>query len=182
MKKLRHIKKDTLERVALLVTIVGFPLLIISTIGVFYQLVVVEQIASSSNNIALSAMFFRDSNIAIISAIESNDPDHKTQILKENNGTFASTQLDAYLGDFETIDQAYVEGLLTEDELCTSFSYYVTATAKSEEVQNYLADNPEFFGGLKRLQVVVTNSKRKECRDSEQTNRKEPAPHRKKSN
>jgi hypothetical protein len=92
-----------------------------------------------------------------------NAIDQKTQILKEHGGEFNNTQLDNYLGDFETIDQVYGEGLLTEDQLCMSFSYYVTATAKNEEVQKYMADNPGFFSGLKKLRVVVTNSKNKNC-------------------
>jgi hypothetical protein len=163
MKKLRHIKKDTLERIALLVTIVGFPLVLISTLGVFYQLREVEKIAASSNNIALSTLFFRDSNFAIINAIESSTADHKTPILKDAGGDSNIAQLDGYLGDFETIEQAYSEGLLTDDELCRSFSYYVTATANNEEVQKYLVANPSFFDGLKRLQIAVTNTKNKEC-------------------
>lgn len=154
---------ETLERAAYIVAIVGFPLLLVSTIGVFYQLRVVTQIAASQNNIALSTMFLRDTNSAIVNVIETNAADHKTQILKEHGGKFDDTQLDAYLGDFETIDQVYREKLLTEAELCTSFSYYVVATAKNEEIQKYLAANRDFFGGLLDLKVVVTSSKNKDC-------------------
>jgi hypothetical protein len=100
-------------------------------------------------------MFLRDANTGIINAIEKRNG----KILTEHT----TTQLDNYLGDFETIDQAYREGLLTPDELCTSFSYYVTATSKNEEVQKYMAENSEFFGGLKDLEAVVKHSTNKNC-------------------
>jgi hypothetical protein len=103
-------------------------------------------------------MFLRDPNVAIIGAIERN-----AEIVKEGGGESTTTQLDSYLGDFETIDQAYSEGLLTEDEFCTSFSYYAELTAKNEKVQKYLLANPKFFDGLKHLESVVKNSKNKNC-------------------
>ncbi len=160
MKKSQHFKTETLERIAYIVAIVGFPLLLLSTIGVFYQLTEIKRIASSQNNIALSTMFLRDANAGIINAIKKKGG----EILIEHGGQYTTTQLDNYLGDFETIDQVYREGLLTEDELCTSFSYYVTATTKNEKVQKYLIENPEFFSGLKHLEAMVKNSTNKNCR------------------
>lgn len=155
MKESRQFKAETLERIAYIVAIIGFPLLLLSTIGVFYQLTEIRRVAASQNNIALSTMFLRDANTGIINAIEKKDG----KILEQ----YTTTQLDNYLGDFETIDQVYREGLLTEDELCTSFSYYVTATTQSEEVQKYVIANPGFFGGLKDLEAVVKNSTNKNC-------------------
>jgi hypothetical protein len=70
--------------------------------------------------------------------------------------------LDNYLGDFETINQVYQDRLLTEDQLCVSFSYYVTITAKNAEIQKY-AENYDFFGGLQDLTSAVTKSTDKNC-------------------
>lgn len=57
-KKRWHFSRDQLERVAFMVAIVGFPLLLISTCAVLYQFIEVRHIASSQNNILLSNLFF----------------------------------------------------------------------------------------------------------------------------
>ena len=163
MKRWWHIKTGMLERLAFIVAIVGFPLLLLSTGAVLYQFIEVRHIASSQNHIQLSILFFRDANTAIIDAIEVNAIDGKSKILKKHGGVFSNTRLDSYLGNFDTVDQAYKEGLLTEDELCRSFSYYVTATVKNEEVKQYMAENPDYFDGIKDLKAVVDKSKKKSC-------------------
>jgi hypothetical protein len=47
--------------------------------------------------------------------------------------------------------------------MCRSFSYYVTATTKNEEVKQYMAKNPDYFDGIKELKAVVDKSKKKSC-------------------
>jgi len=47
--------------------------------------------------------------------------------------------------------------------MCRSFSYYVTATLKNEEVKKYMADNPSYFDGIKDLKTAVEKSKKKNC-------------------
>lgn len=163
MKRGWHFKTDTLERLAFIVAIVGFPLLLLSTCAVLYQFIEVRHIASSQNHIQLSILFFRDANTAIIDAIELNAIDGKRKILREHGGEFSNTRLDNYLGNFDTVDQVYKEGLLTEDEVCRSFSYYVTATIKNEEVKQYIADNPDYFDGIRDLKSLVDKSKNKNC-------------------
>lgn len=160
MKKWWHCDTEKLERVSYFVTIVGFPLLVISTFVVLYQIIEVRRIASSQNNIALNAAFFNETNNGIINAIENKRP-----ILKEHKGKYTATQLDNYLGYFETIDQAYSEELLTEAELCTSFSYYVIATSKNKEVREYMEKNPSFFGGFPDLTSTIAKSKNSDCHD-----------------
>ena len=142
---------------------IWLPLLLISTCAVLYQFIEVRHIASSQNNILLSNLFFRNANTEIIDAIEVNAIDGKTQVLKEHGGEFSKTRLDNYLGDFDTIDQVYKEGLLTEVEMCRSFSYYVRATLKNDEINNYMAANPDYFDGIKELAAAVANSKLKTC-------------------
>ncbi len=156
-------RNETLERVAFIVAIVGFPLLVISTGAVLYQFIEVRHIASSQNYILLSNLFFRDANTAIIDAIEVNAIDGNTQILRDHGGNNSNTRLDDYLGDFDTIDQVYRDGLLTEDQMCRSFSYYVTATLKNDEIKKYMADNPTYFDGIKNLNAAVEKSKKKNC-------------------
>jgi hypothetical protein len=163
MKRWWHFRRDALERVAFIVAIVGFPLLFISTGAVLYQFIEVRLIASSQNNILLSVLFFRDANTAIIDAIEINAVDGEKQILKRHGGEYSDTRLDNYLGDFDIVDQVYREGLLTEDQMCRTFAYYVTATTKNEEVNKYLADNPDYFAGIKDLKSTIDKSKRKSC-------------------
>jgi hypothetical protein len=119
-------------------------------------------VVSSQNNIALSTLFFNDVNTGIIDALETGGP-----ILSIHEGKYTNAQLDNYLGDFETIDSAHSEGLLSEDEFCVSFSYYVTLTSQNPEVKAYLASNREqdtgFFGGLSDLVNVVAKSKNVNC-------------------
>jgi len=161
MRRILHIKTETLERITYLVTIVGFPLLILSTLAAIYQIRETRHVVSSQNNIALNAMVFdNERNSGIIDAIENGN-----KILKENGGKFFDSQLDSYLGDYATVFQAYNEGYLSEEQLCVSFSYYVTAIFTNAEIQEYIhrKDNAEFFGGVSELNGVVKNSKNMNC-------------------
>jgi hypothetical protein len=119
-----------------------------------------KTIAASQNNIALNTMFFNDANTGIIDAIESNKP-----ILKEHKGSYTDDQLDNYLGDFDTIDQVYSEKLLTEDQMCISFSYFVVTALSNPEVKNYIAlpTNNDFFGGIEDLSKDVASSTDQNC-------------------
>ena len=105
-------RNETLERVAFIVAIVGFPLLVISTCAVLYQFIEVRHIASSQNYILLSNLFFRDANIAIIDAIEINAIDGKKQILREHGGENTNTRLDNYLGDLIPLTKCTKRGCL----------------------------------------------------------------------
>ena len=143
---------DTLARFAAIFTIVGFPILI-------FQIYEVRRIASDQNNIALNAAFINATNSGIIHAMEK-----KKAILDTHHGRYNSTDLDNYLGQFETINQAYRSGLLSEADLCTSFSYYIDLTMKNDEVKKYLADNSDYFSGLVELSNVTIKSKDENCR------------------
>jgi hypothetical protein len=155
-----HFKRS--ENWAYIVTIIGFTVLVLSIFLVFYQIGELRQVVSSQNNIALSTMFFNDVNTGIIDALETGGP-----ILTVHKGKYTKAQLDNYLGDFETIDSAYSEGLLSEDEFCVSFSYYVTLTSQNDEVKAYLTSSRKqdsgFFGGLSHLVNVVAKSKKLNC-------------------
>jgi hypothetical protein len=147
--------RTVLDVLALIVTVLAFPV-------IAYQLWDVERIARSQNNILLSTMFFHDpTNLGIINAIENKKPILKTP---GGEGQFTSTQLDGYLGDLETVYDVYDEGLLSEAELCGSFSVYVQAEADSE-VQDYLKENSHYFSGLPKLFDIVDHSKNENCRD-----------------
>ncbi len=153
--------KEKMDKLTALVTIVGFPVIVASMIFGFYQLSDLRKVASSQNNIALTAEFFNLTNTGIIDAIENNRP-----ILIEHKGKYTDAELDNYLGDFETIDGAYGESLLTEDELCTSFSYYIAATQSNQEVKAYIAGLPKghgFFTGLAELNAIVAKSQDADC-------------------
>lgn len=84
---------------AALVTIVGFPLLIVSLWFAYRvdetiseQLGEIKKIAQSQNSIALNTMLFNDpSNAGIINAIQNDKP-----ILVENGGSYSDVELDKY--------------------------------------------------------------------------------------
>ncbi len=148
--------RTVLDVLALIVTVLAFPV-------IAFQIVEVKQIARSQNNILLSTMFFHDpTNLGIITAIENKRPILKTS---GGEGEFTSTQLDSYLGDLETVYDVYDEGLLSEDELCGSFSAYVQEAEANTEVQEYLTKNSHYFSGLPKLFDIVDHSKNENCRD-----------------
>jgi hypothetical protein len=57
-----------------------------------------------------------------------------------------------------------VIGLLSEDELCGSFSAYAQETEDNSEVQKYLKDKSNFFSGLPKLFQKVDNSTNENCK------------------
>ena len=162
------LKSLTLEKCAALVTVIGFPLLLVSLFygyrlddHIVVQVSELRRIAQSQNSIALNQMFFgNEHNLGIIDAIE-----HKKPILDTAGGSFSSTQLDKYLGDLETVYDVYDEGLLSIVELCGSFSAYAQEAEGSEEVQRYLKqpENSNYFDGLPKLFDVVDHSKADGC-------------------
>jgi len=107
--------------------------------------------------------FFNATNTEIISAIE-----HDKSILEENGGHFSDDQLENYLGDFEMIATAYKQDLLSEDDLCRSFSYYASNAADNSEIQKYIEDTRKFgasfFRGFSQVVKIVRRSKNKNCR------------------
>jgi hypothetical protein len=118
-----------------------------------------REAVSAQDNIALNAEFFNDTNTGIIADLENNQP-----ILVENKGRYTDVQLDNYLGDFDTITDAYNEGLLSEMNLCDSFSYYIGITASSSEVQKYMTtEGLDYYSGLPDLTKVVNASKNPNC-------------------
>ena len=151
---------------AALVTVIGFPLLLVS---LWYahrvdeviseQLREIKRIAQSENSVALNTMVFNDpSNSGIINTIENNKP-----ILVENGGVYSNVALDKYLGAFDTIAQVYRDGFLSEDHLCRSFSFYIEEADKNSEVQNYLAKYSNFFDGFRELLPAIKTSKSSYC-------------------
>jgi hypothetical protein len=86
-------------------------------------------------------------------------------------GKFTEVQLDNYLTDFETIDEVYEEGLLSEAQLCM-FSYYITLTASNNEISEYIkkirqaqtTGSKPFFIGYYRLVGLVRKSRLPDCR------------------
>jgi hypothetical protein len=174
----------TLDKCTALVTIIGFPLLLASlisavvldrkvsrqieeltTIAKSQKEVADDQlkIAKSQNNIALNQMFYGDPrNVGIIEAIES-----KKSILKTpgGDGQFSNAQLDKFLCDLETVYDVYDEGLLTDTELCGSFSVYIQEVEANQEIKDYLKANAKYFSGLPDLFAIVDKSKNEYCHD-----------------
>lgn len=148
MLKLRPI----IDVLTLIVAVVGFAV-------IWYELKLVKDIAKSQNNISLTQMFFHDqTNRGIIDAIYDNKP-----ILKKSGGEHTSSDLDNYLSDLDMVDEVYDEELLSESELCTSFSDTIQRTASNQEVKDYLKENSKYFSGLPELFAIVNNSKDENC-------------------
>jgi hypothetical protein len=162
VRRINAIPTETLERAAYLATIVGVPLLLVSLLVGYIQIHDVAKVARLQNSISLNTEFFNPTNTGIISAIE-----HEKPILVEHGGSFDDAQLDNYLGDFELIRSAFEQNLLTEDELCTSFSYFTTLTANDREVQKYIEEERKtdsgFYGGFTKIVKVVFRSKNENC-------------------
>lgn len=169
--------KERLEKAAAVITIIGFPVIAVSMLFGYYQfkatadqitatndqLTAIQKVADSQNNIALNAEFFNDpTNIGIINDLYNSAP-----ILVEHGGQYNDAQLDKYLGDFDTISDAYDEGFLSQADLCDSFSYYITATIQNKEVQRYMAaearQDTAYFSGLPELNTDVANSTDTDC-------------------
>src|SRR5215472_899541 len=129
MRRIRQISTETLGRWAYVATIVGVPLLFAALLLGYCQMRDANKAARLTNFVTLTNEFFNPANTAIISTIEDGKP-----ILTENKGKFTDAQLDNYLGEFDTIERAYSEGLLSEEHLCISFSYYTDITNKNKEV------------------------------------------------
>src|SRR5262245_8023007 len=95
---------------AALVTVVGFPLLLVSVWFAYHLDVIISQqlgeikrIAQSENSIALNTMVFNDySNADIIGTIQNDKP-----LLVANGGKYTSVDLDKYLGAFNTVALVY---------------------------------------------------------------------------
>jgi hypothetical protein len=151
---------------AALVTVVGFPLLLISLwfayhldVVISQQLAEIKRIAQSENSIALNTMVFNDySNAGIISTIQNDKP-----LLIDKGGKYTTVDLDKYLGAFNTVALVYRDGFLSDDHLCASFAFYVKEALQNSEVQKYMAENAEYFGGFRDLLTVIKNSNSPFC-------------------
>ena len=143
-----------LEQLSWVVTILGFPGLILSLYlasgldqRISDQLKELIKIAQSQNTIALNRLVFGDpTNIGILGAIDADEP-----ILKEHKGKLRSFQLDKFLGDFETVATIYYEELLTRTQLDQHFSDYIETLSSNHEVTEYLKIYPDYFDSLQEL-------------------------------
>jgi hypothetical protein len=50
--------------------------------------------------------------------------------LVENGGSYSDVELDKYLGAFDTIELVYRDGFLSDDHLCSLFSFYIKEANK----------------------------------------------------
>jgi hypothetical protein len=152
---------------AALVTIVGFPLLLVSLWFAYHLDVVISQqlgeikrIAQSENSIALNTMLFNDySNAGIIRSIQNDKP-----VLIDNGGSYSTVDLDKYLGAFNTVALVYRDGFLSDDHLCASFAFYVKEAHQNSEVKKYMTEYPGYFSGFRDLLTVIKNSNSSFCR------------------
>jgi hypothetical protein len=160
-----RISSDQLERAAHVATIIGVPLVLLTVLFGYFQILDGNRAARLTNFITLTARFFNPTNTEIIDAIEN------WKLILVPKGKFTEAQLDTYLADFDTIDEVYKEHLLSEAQLCT-FSYYIILTATNKEISNYIAKirraqatgSKPFFLGYYRLVERVGKSKLPDCR------------------
>jgi hypothetical protein len=159
------ISSEQLERAAHAATIIGVPLVLLTILLGYFQTLESNRAARLTNYITLASRVFNPANTQIIDAIENWKP------ILAPEGKFSEAQLDNYLTDFETIDEVYKEGLLSEAQLCM-FSYYITRTANNKEISDYIkkirqeqtAASKPFFVGYYRLVELVGKSKLPDCR------------------
>jgi len=161
----RRISSVQLERAAHAATIIGVPLVLLTILLGYLQTLESNRVARLTNYITLVSRVFNPANTQIIDAIENWKP------ILVPEGKFTEAQLDNYLTDFETIDEVYEEGLLSEAQLCM-FSYYITLTASNNEISNYIkkirqaqaAGSKPFFIGYYRLVKLIGKSRLPDCR------------------
>jgi hypothetical protein len=154
-----------LERAAHAATIIGVPLVLLTVLFGYFQLLDNNRAARLTNFITLTTRFFNPANTAIIDAIENWKP------ILAPKGKFTEADLDNYLADFDTIDEVYEESLLSETQLCM-FSYYIALTATNKEISKYIAKvrqlqtagSKPWFVGYYRLVELVGKSRLPECR------------------
>ena len=159
------IRSDQLERAAHAATIIGVPLVFLTILLGYFQILESNRAARLTNFITLASRVFNPANTQIIDAIENWKP------ILAPEGKFTEAELDNYLTDFETIDEVYEEGLLSEAQLCT-FSYYITITKSNREISDYVkkirqaqsASSKPFFIGYYRLIELVEKSRLPDCR------------------
>jgi hypothetical protein len=163
--RLSDISSYHLERVAHVATILGVPLVFLTVLFGYFQVLDGNRAARLTNFITLTTRFFNPTNTEIIDAVENWRP------ILPPKGKFTEAQLDNYLADFDTIDEAYDEGFLSEPQLCM-LSYYITLTATNKEISNYIAkvrrlqraEATPWFVGYYRLVELVQNSRLPDCR------------------
>jgi hypothetical protein len=149
--------KQTMERLTYF--------LIALTLGtlwlVVWQIRDARHAATVQNNIALTNSVLGDpDNIKIFEAIEKRQGAIVAQ--------FTSAKIDSLLGAFEMIDDAVKHGLLTEHQLCVSFSYYIVLVHDDPELRAYVLsvrkDAENYYAGLDSLYRTVTRSADPTCR------------------
>jgi hypothetical protein len=153
------------ERAAHVATIIGVPLVLLTVLFGYFQVLNANRAARLTNFIALTTRFFDPANTEIIDAVENWRP------ILLPKGRFTEAQLDNYLADFDTIDEVYEEGLLSESQLCM-FSYYIILTKTNKEIANYITKvrqlqttgSRPWFVGYYRLVELVGKSSVPGCR------------------
>jgi hypothetical protein len=161
----RGISSEQLERAAHAATVIGVPLVFLTVLFGYFQILDGNRAARLTNFITLTIRFFDPANTEIIDAVENWRP------ILAPGGKFTEAQLDNYLADFDAIDEVYEEDLLTEPQLCM-FSYYITITAANKEIRAYIAKvrrlqsagSKPFFIGYYKLVELVGKSRLPDCR------------------
>ena len=89
-------------------------------------------------------------NREIFNIIRRNKP-----ILKENGGKFESYELDCYLDDLGSIDDAYLRKIIDKDDVYDWFSDCLITTFKNKEIGEYLRkirkEDPQYYSGLEKF-------------------------------
>ena len=87
--------------------------------------------------------------------------------MKEHGGKANKTELDNFLGALDVIKSAYDKRLLSEKDLCGSFSYYIQKTNRNAEIGEHMAEqrksDPAFFAAFSELVEITAKSKNAAC-------------------
>jgi hypothetical protein len=143
------IKWTTLEKI----------LRVIEAMAVIVAASVVIQIPGQmkgwQNNQRLEEKLKRGADREIFYTISRNKP-----ILKENGGKFESYELDCYLDNMDSIEDALSRKIIDKDPTFDWFSDYLIKTFKNKEIDGYLLkirkEDPQYFIGLEGLAKKIT--------------------------
>jgi hypothetical protein len=83
-------------------------------------------------------------------AIQNDKP-----VLKEHGGEFTEDDLDGYLDLYETMNDIYAKGLVSQDMLVSAYSFWLGKAYHNAEIQDYLVrirkEDPRFYSGFEQL-------------------------------
>jgi hypothetical protein len=121
-----------------------------------HQLELAQLSESASLGLQFDERINTGTNLEIKSAIDTS-----SKLLKKNGGKFTEGQLEAYLGQYDTLYYLYVQRLINEQMTYNLFEYDVGLANQNQEIQDYLqkvrteSKDAALFVGFDKLAQII---------------------------